>query len=55
MLCGHSLTFMVAQVLHFDVEVGVGTGTTFGVAAGVETGIAGSGSGVTDATNYGTC
>ena len=33
------------------VEVGVGTGMTFGMVAGVETGKAGFGSGVTDATD----
>ena len=37
------------------VEVGVGTGVTFGMAVGVETGTAGLGSGVTGATYCGVC
>ena len=36
-----------------SVEVGVGTGVTFGKAVGVETGTAGFGSGVTGTTDCG--
>ena len=38
-----------------DVEVGVGTGLTFGMDVGVETGTVGFGSGVTGATDCGIC
>ena len=38
-----------------SVELGVGTGVTFGMAVGVETGTAGLGSGVTGATDCGAC
>ena len=37
------------------VEVGVGTGMTFPVAEGVETGTTGFGSGVTGAADCGVC
>ena len=38
-----------------SVQMGVGTGVTFGMALGVENGTAGFGSGVTGATDCGVC
>ena len=37
------------------VEVDVGTGVTFDMAVGVDTGTAGFGSGVTGSTDHGVC